>query len=179
MNRINPNSPFPRSFYPGVEDQGAAQAICLKDGQTLEKVNLKLRDGYPTRRLLVHLKWAGNRPPGDVVVSAQADMGDNPAVRKIDEGTYEFPLVESAGYTIAAYEDLAPKRTAPGATPSDCAAPARIQVEPVKVAGADMDTKELTLTFPEPGCVAQPASAPAEGVPDSASPSPAAAPTSQ
>jgi hypothetical protein len=156
MNRTNPNSPFPRAFYPGVTELGEAKVIRLKDGQTLEKVNLKLSDGYPTRRLLVHLKWAGNRLPGDVVVSAQADSGDNPAVRKIDEGTYEFPLLESANYTIAAYEDLAPKRAPSAATPADCTAPARIQVDSVTVAGSDDGTKEITLAFPELGCVAAP-----------------------
>jgi hypothetical protein len=162
MNSINPNSPFPRAFYPGVGELSGAEPIRLKDGQTLEKVNLKLTDGYPTRRVRVNLKWAGNRPPGDVVVSAEADMGENPAAHKIDDATYEFPLVQTANYTIAAYEDLAPKRAAPAATPTDCAAPARIQVEPVVVHGSDEDPKEITLAFPEPVCVAAPASAPAQ-----------------
>jgi hypothetical protein len=151
-NRIDPNSPFPRAFYPGVADLSASQPIHLKDGQTLEKTNLKLSDGYPTRHLRVHLKWAGNRPPGDIVVAAQADLGANPAARKVDDGTYEFVLVQSANYSISAYEDLAPKRAAPNATPPDCSAPARIQVDPVKVAGSDLNAAEVTLAFPEQGC---------------------------
>jgi hypothetical protein len=151
-NRIDPNSPFPRAFYPGVADLIASQPIHLKDGQTLEKTNLKLSDGYPTRHLRVHLKWAGNRPPGDIVVAAQADLGANPAARKVDDGTYEFVLVQSANYSISAYEDLAPKRAAPNATPPDCSAPARIQVDPVKVAGSDLNAAEVTLAFPEQGC---------------------------
>jgi len=154
-NRIDPNSPFPRAFYPGVADLSSAQLIHLKNGQTLEKTNMKLSDGYPTRRLRVHLKWAGNRPPGDVVVAAQADSGANPAAHKIDDGTYDFVLLISATYSISAYEDLAPKRAQTPPKDSkggDCSAPARIQVEPVAVAGPDSSASEITLAFPEPGC---------------------------
>ena len=158
-NRVDPNSPFPRAFYPGVANLSEAAPVRLKDGQTLEKVNLKLRDGYPTRRLRVHLQWAGGRPAGDVVVSAQADAGDNPAAQKIDDQTYDFVLIQSANYTVSAYEDLAPKKGEPSATASDCVSPARIQVSPVVAAGSDTSAKEITLAFPEPGCA--PASTPA------------------
>ena len=47
MNRMDPNSPFPRSFYPGSTDAGGAEPIVLKDGQQLLKANIKLREGYP------------------------------------------------------------------------------------------------------------------------------------
>ena len=86
------------------------------------------------------------------MVAAQADVGLNPASHKVDEGTYDFVLVQTANYSVSAYEDLAPKRAAPSAKISDCSAPARIQVDPVQVAGSDVNTEEITLTFPEPVC---------------------------
>ncbi len=106
-NRMDPNSPFPRSFYPGASDADGADAIRLKDGQQLLKVNIKLRDGYPTRPLRVHVKWENGRPAGNLTVMAKADDGTaNPAAAKIADGLFEFTLLQSARYTVSAWEDL-------------------------------------------------------------------------
>jgi len=160
-NIENPNSPFKRAFYPGVEDSNEAQSITLKDGQELLRVHLKLKDGYPTRKVRVHLKWQGTRPPGTVTVQARADHGDNPSAEKVADGGYEFNLLESANYTFSAFEELLPghpllrrvkNRSRASATPSDCATPPRIDSPSVVVAGADADAKEITITFPETPC---------------------------
>jgi hypothetical protein len=160
-NVENPNSPFKRAFYPGVDDPSEAQPIILKDGQELLKVHLKLKEGYPTRKLIVHLKWQGARPPGTVTVQARADRGDNPAAEKVADGRYEFTLLESANYTISAFEELLPghalahHRKTPksaSAESSDCAAPPRIDASTVVVSGADADSKEMTITFSNAVC---------------------------
>ena len=83
MNRLDPNSPFPRAFYPGEPEQSEAKFIKVKDGQQILNANIKLQSGYPTRTVKVQLKWEGGRPPGEVTVTAQAEKGDNPAARKI------------------------------------------------------------------------------------------------
>jgi hypothetical protein len=163
-NVENPNSPFPRAFYPGVADPGDAQPITLKDGQDLLKVNLKLAEGYPTRKVRVHLKWEGPRPPGTVTIQAKADRGDNPAADKISDGTYEFTLLDSANYTIAAFEELLPghplarranARRGASSAPADCVVPPRIDASPVVVAGADAAAKEITVIFPSITCASQ------------------------
>lgn len=151
-NRTDPNSPFPRAFYPGVADVSDAGTIKLKDGQQLLKVNMQVKDGYPTRLLHVQVKWQGARPPGSVTVMAKADNGENPSARNIGDGLYEFPLLESANYTMSAWEDLTPRRGTPSYGAADCALPARIEAEPVTVAGADSDTKGITLTLVSPAC---------------------------
>ena len=86
---------------------------------------------------------------------AKADPGENPAAQKIGESLYQFTLLESAKYTISAWEDLTPKRAVPRAGQSDCAEPARIETPPVAVSGSDHATKEVLLVFPLPGCSAQ------------------------
>jgi hypothetical protein len=163
LNRMDPNSPFPRSFYPGTPDRSEARLIKLKDGQQLLKADLRVRDGYPTRPLRVELKWPAGRPPGEVTVMAKAEQGENPAAQKVGEGVYEFTLLESAHYTLSAWEDLDPQhgpshhrarnRTA-GADGADeeCAAPARIDAGPIIVAGSDPDAKEVTLVFAAADC---------------------------
>lgn len=154
-NRLDPNSPFPRAFYPGVADLSDARQIKLKDGQELLNVKIKLHAGYPVRSLRVDLKWQGGRPPGSVTVMAKADQGDNPAAQKIADGLYQFTLLQSANYTISAWEDLTPKRAASRHGQADCPAPARIETPPLTVAGSDPATKEITLVFSLPACPAQ------------------------
>jgi hypothetical protein len=160
-NLENPNSPFPRAFYPGVADPGEEETITLKDGQELLKVNLKLAEGYPTRKLRVHLKWDGPRPPGTVTIQARADRGDNPAAEKTADGTYEFTLLDSANYTITAFEELLPghaptrrakARRGAGRTQLDCTVPPRVDASSVDVPGADATAKEITILFPSITC---------------------------
>jgi hypothetical protein len=154
-NRLDPNSPFPRAFYPGVADLSHARPIKLKDGQQLRHVNIKLRKAYPIRRLRVRLKWQDGRPPGSVTVMANADRGDNPAAQKIADGLYQFTLLESANYTISTWEDLTPQRVASRPGQANCAPPARIEASPLAVSGSDRTTKEVTLVFSLPACPAQ------------------------
>jgi len=163
LNRMAPNSPFPRSFYPGTPDRSGAKFIKLKDGQQLLKADLHLKDGFPTRLLRVHLKWPDGRPPGEVTVMAKAEQGENPAAHKISDGVYQFTLLESTQYTISAWEDLDPHRAplrhrVPHRTAGtdgadeECAAPARLDAAAAVVAGSDADTKEITLVFAAPDC---------------------------
>jgi hypothetical protein len=155
MNRMDPNSPFQRSFYPGTSTADDAEPIALKDGQQLMKVNMKLRDGYPIRPLKVHIRWEHGRPPGNLTVMAKAEDGSaNPAADKIGDGLFEFPLLESVRYTISAWEDLDPQRAAAGRGAA-CTIPARIEAAPVAVDGADPDMKDVTVRFPAVECAKQ------------------------
>jgi len=149
-NRTDPNSPFPRAFYPGVGDVSDAETIRLKDGQQLTGLKMTVKDGYPTHLLRVQVKWQGARPPGSVTVMAKADNGENPSAEKIGDGLYQFTLLESANYSVSAWADVTPRRAAGRSV--DCPLPARIEAEPVSVAGADKDTKAVTLTLAGPEC---------------------------
>jgi hypothetical protein len=136
MNRLDPNSPFPRAFYPGEPEQSDAKFIRVKDGQQILNANIKLKDGYPTRTVKVQLKWIDGHPPGEVTVTAQAEKGDNPAARKISDGLYEFTLLQSASYTFAAWEDLDPQRLNQRHGQTTCTIPARINSDTQKIAAA-------------------------------------------
>ena len=152
MNRQDPNSPFPRTFFPGVPDQSDTRFIHVKDGQQLLNANIKLGDGYPTRKLKVALKWKDGRPLGEVTVKAEAAQGGNPAARKLGEGLYQFTILESARYTFSAWEDLDPQHAARGKGAAACPLPARIDSDSVTVDGADEDAQEIILTFAPPPC---------------------------
>jgi hypothetical protein len=151
-NRTDPNSPFPRTFYPGAPDAKEATPIEVKEGEQVLKVNFAVKEAFPTRHLLVHLTWKDGKPPGSVTVMAKADHGDNPAAAKVSDGVYDFTLLESARYTISAWEELDPSRSAGGHNKSECSTPARIDSDSIFVDGADTATKEITLTFASPPC---------------------------
>jgi hypothetical protein len=151
-NRTDPNTPFPRAFYPGVANLEDAKPIRIKDGQQLMNLVFHLQGAYPNHPLRVRVKWEGTRPPGKVTVMAKADRGDNPAARKIADGLYEFTVLESAKYTLSAWEDLNPQRAAPHRSGAACVPPARLETASVSVQGSDPDTKEVTLTFDKPEC---------------------------
>ncbi|HTR47838.1 MAG TPA: hypothetical protein VMM16_10675 [Verrucomicrobiae bacterium] len=154
-DRMDPNTPFRRTFYPGVGDLSDAKPIRLKDGQQLMNVNLHVKEAYPNHAVRVNVKWDGARPLGKVTVMAKANEGDNPAAQRIADGVYEFTLLDSSSYTISAWEDLNPQRTVAGRGKTPCAPPSRIDAPPVDVQGSDPDTKEVTLTFAKPGCANQ------------------------
>jgi hypothetical protein len=133
MNRLDPNSPFPRTFYPGEPEQSDAKFIKVKDGQQILNANIKLKEGYPTRTVKVQLKWEGGRPPGEVTVTATAEKGDNPAARKIGEALYEFTVLQSASYTFSAWEDLDPQRATQRRNQPSCTIPARLDSDVQKM----------------------------------------------
>jgi hypothetical protein len=151
-DRKDPNSPFPRAFYPGVANQSETSVITLKDGEQLLKANIQLNDGYPTRKIRVQLKWKDGRPPGEVTIMAKAEQGENPAAQRIGEATYDFTLLQSSHYTISAWEDLDPQHLSQRREKETCTIPARIDADSASVDGADTDTIELTLTFPSIAC---------------------------
>lgn len=159
-NRMDPNSPYRRTFYPGTEDANEAKPIEVKEGDQLDKIDFAVKDAFPTRQVLVHLNWKDGKPPGAVTVMARADKGDNPSAQKVSDGVFAFTLVQAAHYTISAFEDLNPsaavaRRSASGAA-SDCAAPARINSDSVVVDASDAATKEITLTFTSAPCTPPP-----------------------
>lgn len=177
-NRMNPNSPYPRTFYPGTENLNEAQPIEVKEGERLDKVDFAVKDVFPTRTVRVHLNWKDGKPPGTVTVMAKADKGDNPSAEKIGDRVYEFTLMKGAHYTISAFEELDPSAfaarvhrggaassatqaesggadsfaAASGNGTNDCAAPARLTSDTIVVDASDESTSEITLTFINPPC---------------------------
>jgi hypothetical protein len=82
---------------------------------------------------------------------AKADDGTaNPAVEKIADGLFEFPLFASGHYTISAWEDLDPQRAA--GRGANCTIPSRIDAGPISIDASDSSTKEVTLTFSAVEC---------------------------
>jgi hypothetical protein len=154
LDRLDPNSPFPRTFYPGTHELEEAMPIRVKDGQQISKIKLTVQGGLPTRTVRVHVKWVADKPAGTVTVMAKAAMGNNPSSRQMGDDLYQFTMLTTDQYTISAWEDLKPRAGNAGANAS-CSPPARIDADTAQVDGADDSVKEITLTFGAVGCAPQ------------------------
>jgi hypothetical protein len=150
LDREDPNSPFHRTFYPGVAKQSQTRIIRVKDGEQLLNVNIRLRDGFPTRKVRVQLKWKDGRPLGEVTVSAKAEQGGNPAAQRIGEGLYQFTLLQSARYSFSAWEDLDPQHATQRQAGKTCTLPARIDSDSVTIDPIPGATLEPAATNAEP-----------------------------
>lgn len=151
-DRLDPNLPYSRAFYPGVSELSGARPIVLKDGQRLLHLKMRLSRGIPTRRLRVRVRFLGERPRGTITVMAQANRGDNPAARRLAPDLYEFTLLDSAVYTVSGWEDLVPQHIPARRGQPSCAAPARINAPSVSIGATRAPLEQITLTFPRPAC---------------------------
>lgn len=162
-NRMDPNSPFPRSFYPGTPDLNAAERIEVGEGQEILDADIQLQDGLPARQIKVRLKSARGTELRNIVVTAKADQGGNPIAYKLPNGAYQFTLLKDSRYTISASANAESHPIPPRHRPSRrknnaasdsqaCSPSDRVAAASVDVDGSDTATQEITLTFATPAC---------------------------
>jgi len=103
-NDPSPDSPFLRTFYPGSANLEQSERIRLSNGQQLTNADIHVANPVPTRRITIHLDWAGKTPsayyPPDIIVSAT--KGENPYPLKFEDGVYTLDLFLDAQYTLRA-----------------------------------------------------------------------------
>lgn len=164
-NRMDPNSPFPRSFYPGAPDLNEAERIVVGEGQHIDKADIHLEEGLPSRQIKVRLKSPRGMELRNIVVTAKADQGENPIAYKLPNGLYQFTLLKDAHYTISAQANAkvaqpapAPRRLQsrhkndPASGSQGCSASDSVEATSAEVDGADTGAKEITLTFARADC---------------------------
>ena len=139
---LNPDHPFPDTFYPSASDFASATVIHLAPGQQIVNADIHLPPGRPTRTLEVVLNWNGIRVAdtyGALVTTTTADsLGPYPR-RKADD-TYTVNLLPDAIYRIRATASC----KQPGVTAAT--------TDTIVVDGSDESTARVTLTFAPGGC---------------------------
>jgi hypothetical protein len=150
-NRLDPDSPFPRTFYSSSADSAHAQVIHLGEGQQFLSADIHVSEGRPTRSLRVLLKWDDDTMPPDplVFVSARGSEGDEPNASKIKPGVYRVTLLRDAHYKIEGIHYCERE-----CDDSGCGPAAKWKTNTIEVDGNDERTPEVTLSFPPPpgGC---------------------------
>lgn len=146
-NRRDPDSPYPRTFYPAATSLESAGIIELREGDELLDANIHVTGAAPTRKLIVHVTSQGGKLPANFSVTAKADKGESPFPRKIALGTYEFTLIRATHYIIAGVQSCGHRWEGNIARPNK-----PLQTNVVVVDGSDDAISEITLLFPAASC---------------------------
>lgn len=138
-DRLSPDWPFHRTFYPGVPDLAHAGRIHLGAGEHLTGIDFHVAAGRPTRPITVRLVTHGGKLPDINYVETKGNDGSSPGDEELSPGVYRIQLFKDARYTIQGQGFCS-------ATGQD------MQTDPAVVDGANSGPSEITLVFSGPGC---------------------------
>jgi hypothetical protein len=144
-DRIDPDDPFGRTFYPGVRDLESATPIEVAEGQQI-RADIHVTGGLPNREITVRVFWNSGPPPDDAYVHARPNFGDQAYAREVGPGLYRMTLLRNARYAIYAsqycstWDGRSLRPAGEAATPT------------VVVDGADDSTIDITLAYTGAGC---------------------------
>jgi hypothetical protein len=142
QDRVDPDAPFPATFYPHAANLEKAQILHLADGQQIMDADIRLANPLPTRQITVRIAWNGRKPQeyyGPQVI-VEPSRGMPPYAFEAGENTYTLNLLLNAQYKIYA-QALCHLGTT---------GKAKTNVETVK--GSDPAVSEVTLTFDKGAC---------------------------
>jgi len=143
---LNPDHPFPDTFYPAAPDLASATVIHLGPGQQVMNADIHLPPGRPTRKLEVVLNWNGIRAAdtyGAYVTATRADSFGGPSARKTGDDTYAVNLLPDEKYRLHATASCKQPEVTAAAT------------DTIVVDGSDQSVARVTLTFAPDGCRAK------------------------
>jgi hypothetical protein len=138
---LNPDHPFPDTFYPSAPDFATATVIHVAPGQEIVNADIHLPPGRPTRRLEVVLNWNGLRLADTYGPSIFATTYETraPSARRVTDDTYTVTLLSDATYRIRATA-LCKQQGMTAAT------------DTIAVDGENETVARITLTFEQGGC---------------------------
>jgi len=137
--QIDPDTPYPRSFYPGVSDIAKAKLIHVEPGGEVSDADIRVSGGRPTRELTVRLIAETGKLPNINYVETKGRDGSSPGNDEVAPGVYKVSLFKGVhyelhgeGYCSATNEES--------------------KTDSVEVEGSDAATREITLIFRGAGC---------------------------
>ena len=143
LDKIDPDTPFPRFYYPGVRELAAAQRIHLQSGQQFLDADIRVFGGHTARDITVKLVAEEGKLPNIHYVEVSGLDGSSPGEQELTLGVYTISIFTDVRYTLHG-------RGYCSATGTES------ETEPAEVEGSDFDTKEIALVFKGKGCVEPP-----------------------
>jgi hypothetical protein len=143
QERIEPITPYPRMFYPGVKELKQAQIIHVEEGQEISGLEFGVSGGRATRAITVRLLAPNGELPDINYVEANGNDGSSLSEQELSPGVFRIMLFPGIRYEMqgAGY----------------CSATHKESKTPVGVVhGSETGSNELALTFPGPGCPKKP-----------------------
>jgi hypothetical protein len=140
---VSTDTPFPRTFFPGVPDKSKAAIIHVGPGTQVKDADIKLAGGKSTRSLKVILVAEQGMLPDIHYVDGKGSDASILSNTQLSPSTTEFHLFRDTSYKIrgAGYCTSTGKES---------------NTETVEVDGSDERATEITLTFRGVGCEIKP-----------------------
>jgi hypothetical protein len=141
-NQIDPDAPYPRTFYPGVTDPARASLIHVTEDDRDIIADIHLSGGEETSEVTVRVEWTGVYKTGKddtLYLNIQSDIGDSPSPSESGNGFFSVRLLKRATYTVrgSVY----------------CASGKDAETGSVIIHGSDVFSAPIVLRLPENACV--------------------------
>jgi hypothetical protein len=143
--RIAPDTPYPRTFYPGVPDLARAAVIHVTGSDRQIDAIVHLSQPRDTRRLSVRLIWQGIKNTEFLMVHANGSEGATTA-DQITPDHYELTLLTGVKYEVYASQICGYRVTENSSTPAGELFSSKVVLDP------DSQASEITLVFPSGPC---------------------------
>lgn len=143
QERIEPITPYPRMFYPGVNELKQAQIIHVEEGQEISGLEFRVSGGRATRAITVRLVAPNGELPDINYVEARGNDGSYLSEQTLSPGVFRIQIFPGIRYEMQGS--------------GYCSATEKELKTPVGVVdGSETGPNEMALTFPAPGCPKKP-----------------------
>jgi hypothetical protein len=138
-DNVSTDTPFRRTFYPGVPDKAQAALIHVGAGTQVKDADIKLTGGKSMRTIKVTLVAERGMLPDIHYIDGKGSDGSTLSNTVLSPSTYELSLFKDLSYKIRGVEY--------------CSAIGKESyTETIEIDGADETAKGITLTFRDAGC---------------------------
>jgi hypothetical protein len=79
---LNSKLPYDTRYYPGVSERSAAGVVKIAGAQTIERLDFRIGERKPTRRIVVSVEWSDGRPVINASVNCLSSSGGASALRR-------------------------------------------------------------------------------------------------
>ena len=135
-NRLDTDVPYPRTFFRDAPDLLRAEHIRVGPGDQLLHTDIQLNGGTVTRKIKIHVLFAGGGEPTSSYLSVKGSKGEDAFPSPLEENLYELNALPDSEYTITAHTNFCdPETVSPPLTFLGGSAP-----------------PELTITVPDTKC---------------------------
>ncbi len=150
----NPDFPYARTFYPGVQDRASAKAITLRGGEQISDIDIHLSSQFTPRHLTVRITWADGRLIHDLVFVNAKGIANPKAMSHTRQPDMESSVVDLTILPDESY-DVEAELICQYATERSVGPGARLKSNRVRILPGDGRT-ELFLSIPARSCPEEP-----------------------
>jgi hypothetical protein len=143
---MDPDAPFPRTFYPAAPDLLRAERIHVGESDAVVRADIHLPQPRDTRKLSVRLIWQGIKNTDFLIVHASGSEGRAPFPKQISPEHYELTLLTGVKYEIYASQICGYRVTKNSSAPTGELFSSKFVLDP------NNQATEITLVFPSGPC---------------------------